>query len=181
MITHTKFPISFELEKLSSDGREECFNLSTEFLKELEGRFQVLSLDFFKGEFLIVPIKKSFRLSVTYKAAVSQACVVTATPVVDEIEESFDVRIEFAVEPENLGMDEETLMNEEDTEYVPDGVVDVGDIISQYLATALNPFPRIEGAEFSGVGAKGLHVLSEAEDKETRNPFAVLKKLKDKG
>ena len=181
MITHTKLPISFDLDKLSLEGRVENFDFNTETLKLLADRFQIVAIENFKGQFQITPTQKHFMLVVTYQAKVFQACVVTDEAVEDDISESFDVRLEPSAEPDDLPMDEETMMNEEDTEYVPERTVDVGDLMAQYLATALNPFPRKGGAEFEQKAGKGAHVLSEEEDKETRNPFSVLKKLQDKG
>ncbi len=181
MINHTKLPNSFDLDKLPLEGRVENFDFKNDILKLLADRFQILSIESLEGQFHLIPVEKHYVLTISYKASVTQAGVITGEGVIEGVEEKFDVRLEPSEEPENLPMDEETLMEEEDTEYVPDRMVDVGDIISQYLATALNPFPRKEGAELDKVEGKGLHLLTEEDDRETRNPFSVLKKLKDKG
>ena len=54
-----------------------------------------------------------------------------------------------------------------------DGKIDVGEVVAQFLAVAMNPYPRKDGAKVADV------VKSEDEE-ERPNPFAKLAGLKDK-
>jgi uncharacterized metal-binding protein YceD (DUF177 family) len=74
-------------------------------------------------------------------ATVTQSCIVTLEPVEAAIDEEIAVRLlseDEAQVQEELDIDAE----EDDIEIVEGGVVDVGDLCVQYLALALDPYPR---------------------------------------
>lgn len=107
-------------------------------------------------------------------AAVTQECIVTGDPVDAEIDEQIHVRLVTEEEAERraeLDID----ADEDDLETAEAGIVDLGDISVQYLALALDPYPRAPGAAAPDLPE------DDADDHSTAsNPFAVLKKLKDK-
>jgi len=102
-------------------------------------------------------------------ADVTQSCVVTLEPVEDHIETSFSVTLmpETAVKH---AREVEIDLEDEDFELVEGDTADLGDLAVQYLALELNPYPRAPGAE----------TLQEPEETPRRNPFEVLRQLKDK-
>ncbi len=107
-------------------------------------------------------------------AAVTQECIVSGDPVEAAVDEQIHVRLMTEDEAEaraELDLD----VDEEDVETAEAGIADLGDISVQYLAIALDPYPRAPGAE-----APVLPEDDDAEDNIPSNPFAILKKLKDK-
>lgn len=109
------------------------------------------------------------------KAALTQTCVVSLEPV----GASVDVPVEMEFWPAPLVEDLEQKAEEpgqagllEWPEAIADGMIDLGPVVYETLATALDPYPKKEGASFQwSQGAP------EAEARES-GPFAALKQLK---
>ncbi len=107
-------------------------------------------------------------------ALVTQECIVSGDPVDAAIDEELSVRLLTEDEAEaRTELDIEA--DEDDIEVAAAGIIDLGDICVQYLALALDPYPRAPGAADVVLPQEGADDVSTAE-----NPFAVLKKLKDK-
>lgn len=122
----------------------------------------------------------AYRLSGRLSAKLVQACVVTLEPVAARIAE--DVRVEFrpdeqtrrrAVdvldEPMDLSADFE---RDEDIEPITGGRMEIGRIVFETLASALDLYPRKEGAVLDWKEPSG--------DPVKVSPFAALAKLKGK-
>jgi uncharacterized metal-binding protein YceD (DUF177 family) len=109
------------------------------------------------------------------KAELVQACVVTLEPVPDSIAEEFTLLFSRQA-PKPKPAQEVVIDNGEDPPEVLNGdVLDLGEVIVEQLALAVNPYPRAPGAEFKPV------VVGEVEAPiATVSPFAALAKLKTK-
>ncbi|OYV36653.1 MAG: hypothetical protein B7Z80_15005 [Rhodospirillales bacterium 20-64-7] len=95
------------------------------------------------------------------RARVTQTCVVTLEDFEASIEEHFQVR--FVPE----GRESEELNLDADDEIPFAGnQVDIGEAASEQLGLALDPYPRLPGAE-----------LPEPEEEPEENPFAALRRL----
>lgn len=108
----------------------------------------------------------------TINAHVVQACCVTLAPVVETIEESFrDVltTLESALKPE----DETDGDPNQPVELIQNDQIDLGDIIAQWLALSLNPYPRSDAPVFN-------HMEQKEESAGKYNPFAVLADIKER-
>jgi len=106
-------------------------------------------------------------------ASVEQICVITGDPVRARLDEPFDIL--FTPEPEVAAPDEEIELGPKDCDVVfyEGGAIDLGSAIADTLALALDPYPRIAGAD-SALNEAG--VMTE----EQASPFAVLAKLRNK-
>lgn len=95
-------------------------------------------------------------------AEVIQACVVTLEPVTQEVSAPLSLRLLPAgMEPLDTPADEA-----DDIESV-NGSVDLGEVVAEELALALDPYPRAPGAELPPEATEGAD-----------NPFAALAALK---
>ncbi|MGH6734467.1 MAG: YceD family protein [Methyloceanibacter sp.] len=110
------------------------------------------------------------------KANVTQTCVVSLDP----IEASIDVPVAVEFWPAPLIADLESRVEDprqsgllDWPEAIVDGTLDLGPVIYETLATALDPYPKREGASFEW-SQGGV----EPEDGES-GPFAALKQLKE--
>lgn len=123
----------------------------------------------------------------TLSADVVQECVVTGKPVEEHVEDEFEG---WYTDPESAisfskarkereakkGPSEQPIMEEaEDPEAIINGQIDLGDLVTQYLSLALNPYPHAPGVKFE-VGDD-----QEAQGrKRMDNPFEGLKEWKAK-
>jgi len=111
-----------------------------------------------------------------FEAEVVQACVVTLEPVPARLSESFAVA--FGTEPAGgagavvIGVDDE-----DPPEELIEGRIDLGEIVAQQLAVALDPYPHAPGAgEKVEVPEQG----ESAAEKKTASPFAALARLRER-
>lgn len=145
------------------------FSASESERAALAARFGIASVDALRVDYTISEddTPGTARLDGRLHADVTQLCTVTLAPVAQSLDEAFSVvLVDGPSEPED-----------EDFEFLSDGTVDVGEVAAQYLAVALDPYPRAAGGEFENSEDTGGHLLSEAEAKARSSPFAVLKKL----
>lgn len=115
-----------------------------------------------------------FRVQGVWEAAVRQACVVTLEPVADSLKGSFEASFEAfdGSRPAPQGADVEIDPEAADpAEALPAEGIDLGELVVQELAVALNPYPRAPGAEIPAE-----YRPPEVEDEN--GPFAALKVLK---
>lgn len=115
-------------------------------------------------------------LSGRLTAEATQTCVVTLEPV----PASIDVPVEVEFWPERLIADLEKKAEDPShsgvidwPEAVTDDTIDLGPVVYESFATALDPYPKKEGASFEW--------SQDDKDQEARetSPFAALKQLKD--
>jgi len=113
-------------------------------------------------------------------AEVEQSCSVTLDPLKSVIASRFSVRYTSAQSDDAsdaaLGDDPDFLG--EDIEPLPGDTIDIGEVTTQYLALELEPYPRAPGVD---AAADGPESAEEENTPQRPNPFAVLKKLKDRG
>lgn len=108
------------------------------------------------------------------EGTVTQVCVVTVDPFDVDIAE--DINLTFLPE-EEMPSEEEIGSEFESDLDAPDllenGVVDLGAVISEFLALSLDPYPRKPGAEFSSAEESKADTASD----NTYRPFAGLESL----
>lgn len=180
-----EFSRTVEAANLPSGGREISVKADSNELAALTRRFGLLALTQLQGAVRLTPFGgkngegRGIEVSGRFEAQVQQPCVVTLDPVDAALVETFTVRyVPEEVLSENLGPDGELVIedaNEESLEplegALEDGKVDIGEMVAQHLALALDPYPRKSGA--------GLVADDDAQAQEKReNPFAALAKLK---
>lgn len=128
------------------------------------------------------------RIDGTIKADIVQECVVTLEPIESHIEESFqawytdpDQAISFNKARQQREMQKQhgevpILEESDDPEPIIDGVIDVGDVVTQFLSLSIDPYAHKEGVRYE--------VGDDEERPETspirKNPFEKLKEWKDK-
>ena len=112
----------------------------------------------------------------TLAASVTQICVVSLEPVASTLE--VPVEIEFwpmhLIEDRALTVDEAASHGTLDwPEPIVDNKIDLGPVIYETLATALDPYPKREGVSFQWSDGP-----AEAGPEPEESPFAELKRLK---
>lgn len=101
-----------------------------------------------------------------------QICVVTLEPFANPVEDRFEIT--FTTEPgpatAEIDIDPERL---DEPEPLEGSVLDLGELVVQFLSLALDPHPRKPGAT--------LDHRADAPAETTENPFAALERLKRRG
>jgi uncharacterized metal-binding protein YceD (DUF177 family) len=106
-------------------------------------------------------------------ARLTQRCVVTLDPIAARLKEDFEVAFWPAGSLPDVGEDEVEALSLPEIEPIQNGVIEVGRVLYDILAAALDPYPRKDDARFDWEEDDGGDVAE--------NPFAALKKLKGEG
>lgn len=191
---HTKMPTPewsypIESEEIDEKGQKFQINADNASKEDLARRLNLLALNDLSAKLIATrQNKRVIYVSCHFNAEVVQKCVVTLQPVTDHISEEFeawfadpDQVVSFARARHERDKARETqerpmLEEQEDPEPIIDGKIDLGELVTQYLSLAINPYPhspealaKKEREENSGL----------ASDQERINPFAALKSLKE--
>jgi uncharacterized metal-binding protein YceD (DUF177 family) len=176
MTTQPEFSRLIAIDGIIPDKpRLERVEASVEECAALAKRFDLKSLSGLKAKLTILRVSDGniIRIEGDIEAEVVQTCVVSLQGVSSEINGHFDT---YFTEDGKEGFDEAEQLSVEVDDEVPDmvingGMLDLGELTSQYLSLELDPYPRAPGvslaAQLSEIGA------------DTKNrPFQILKKLK---
>lgn len=115
------------------------------------------------------------RLLVSIRAEVTQTCVVTLEPVVNRIEEQVDIL--FEPERGGSGTIDVAFDPAADREPLSGDSLDVGEIVAEEMALALDPYPRKPGVGLE-TGPGG--APAEAGEDPPGSPFEALAALRRK-
>ena len=94
------------------------------------------------------------RVDAKLAAVVVQSCVITLEPVPATVEESFTQEFVYATSASDgvaNGKREVWVEPGDEPEVLTDDRLDVGELVTQILSLALDPYPRKQGASFVGV------------------------------
>jgi uncharacterized metal-binding protein YceD (DUF177 family) len=121
---------------------------------------------------------RELRLVVTFCADVVQLCVITLEPVAVSLSERFEV----LCAPPSEGVEEGEVVIDVEADDPPEPLdedrIDIGEMVAQHLAMAIEPYPRAPGAVMGDVQTGE----SDSGDGEPPvRPFAVLARLKQGG
>ncbi len=107
-------------------------------------------------------------------AELVQTCVVTLEPVPAEVHESFRWTFGDAVLEPLLSEIDVDFEDSDPPEPIEDGMIDLGEIVTEELSLGLDPYPRRSGAELP----KEYKPSPDEPVEERRNPFQDLDKLR---
>jgi uncharacterized metal-binding protein YceD (DUF177 family) len=168
----TEFSRQVRVDTLGSAPRPLSIGADEGERAALADRFGLAGIAHLSAEAELSRHGEAVRASGTLRADVTQSCVATGEPVPAAIEEPF--AIEFRPHPAGGGNEDEIELSEGELDVVfYDGAaVDLGEAVAETLSLALDPYPRVPGAEQA---LREAGVKSEAEAK----PAGALAGLKD--
>ena len=173
-MTDVEFSRKIAVDTLRASERAFVFEAEEGELRALAGRFGILAIERFHVRARVKLLSGALvRVNGDLAADVVQACVVTLVPVASHVEDCFTTTFatDRPADPREVVVD---LDAEDPPEPITGGAIDVGDLAAEYLALALNPFPRAPGVVFDGWAAP------VPRPESAPNPFAVLASLKKK-
>ncbi len=157
--------------------------------KNLVRRLGVLSFETLKADLILQREQGGMVVHVTghVRATLKQSCVVTLDPVNAKVDEDFEA---WFADPDQAialakvkhdqqikaGGETPILEEYEDPEPIIDGKIDLGELVTQHLSLAINPYPHAEGVRYE-YGDDEPQKVPEA---FKNNPFAALKDWKAK-
>lgn len=166
----------FDLRRLGEEAVVERIAASAEERTDIAAFLGILAIDRLESELSIERWSAGgIKIEGRLVAAAEQACVVTLEPVPEAIDESFRLtflpRSARIADPRNVAEAEVIVkFDEEDPPDELEGpVLDLGPILVEQLALALDPYPRSEGAKLPDIDDSG---------DEKPSPFAALSRLR---
>ena len=164
---------SIETGSIPASGKDIEIEATERERKAIAKRMGIISLESLKGKIILSYNRKDHTVEAEgrFAAKLTQECVVTLEPVPTEIKrgEIFALFAPAAVVAK-LGAGSEEPDDELPEPINKDGTIDVGELMLQHLALAIDPYPRKPGAVFK---PPKLAPVAKV------HPFAKLKKLKD--
>lgn len=112
-------------------------------------------------------------ISGTLRAEIQPVCVVSLEPFPQHVDEPVSIRFapEGLIERMIRRAEEDEIEDFEPPDAILDGQIDFGSVVVEFLALALDPYPRKPGAVFAGGDPEPVR----------ESPFAALQALKLKG
>ena len=170
-----------ETAQISPEGIQLHLTASPDECRALAERFRILAVLRLESQVQVRAdpvLPGCFVVKGRVEAEVEQACVVSLEPVRQRIAESFTRSFAPAVEARNEGAggeDEAEWLDPgaaDPPDPLEDGRIDVGAVVAEELALALDPYPRRPGADLPP------EYRPEPEQTAKVSPFAVLAGLK---
>lgn len=172
-----EFSRPFNLRELGERPLQRSLEAGPEERAALAERFGLIGLERLSAELTLRRLRGGgvVRVAGRLAAAATQRCVVTLGPVPATLEQGFelDFRPFGGREEVEVVLDPEV----EEPEPLEGDRLDLGELVAQQFALALDPYPRAPDAKLvqSNWGA------SDEEEVPSDNPFAALASLKDRG
>lgn len=139
----TEFSRIYDLSLSSVFIGSQSITASEEECRDLAVRFRILDIEHLSADFHLFHDTEDhcFRVKGTINAKLTQASVVSLTPVKEIIQSPLHIkiRIDGKSDDDNEG-DEGT----EDIEYIQSTKVDIGEIVAQYLSLSMEPYPKTD-------------------------------------
>lgn len=168
------------VETIKPRGSHVTVSAAGEVLARIAALLGLASLEALEACYELARNGERVKLAGEIAAELHQTCIVTLDPF--PVSLKVPVKLDFVPEAEALAaaereqrrddkgeIDLEILLNEDDPpEPIVDGMIDLGAITVEFLALALDPYPRKPGASFD----------AELGTSREESPFAVLAKLK---
>jgi len=177
MESQSEFSNVLNVESLGETAKRIHLDADEAACSALAARFDLASVESLAGDLIVERVKGGdlIRVSGRMTASITQSCVVTGASVPAEIEESVDERFG---PPRGTEVEVEVTIDVEDPpEPIIESGIDLGEIISQYLGVAIEPYPKAPGAEIPQ-----RYQAEKDEVLETpKNPFEILATLKRGG
>ena len=151
-------PFSYQVKvgHISANPVEVHVEADTSELKALAETWNVVSVDDLSADLQIARWKRDgVRIKGRVQAKIVQSCVVTLEPVESAIDESF-----------------EQIFVPEGSKLARQAGNDAGEVVAEFAALAIDPYPRKEGIEFDG------HIEDSGEGDKKPSAFAALKDWK---
>lgn len=167
------FEAIIRLDRLPANGRDVKVSLDEPTRALLAEAMRLTAIELFDATLTVVPLRGGIRAQGRLRARIIQPSVVTFASVSQDIDETVD-RVFLPEDTDHKPTPgSEVFVDLEDDDF-PDHIdgpeVDLSALLTETLALAIDPYPRLPGESLDALGIKsGI---------EETGPFAALAKLK---
>ena len=176
-----EFSRPVEIDKIGKDGLTEDIVAGPEELAALAERMKLPAIRELKAHLELAPWKKGrIRVRGHFTAVVDQECVRTLDIFTSEVGESVDriyIKPEFVTAGEMKESPDFDAEAPEAPDVIVDEVIDIGELVAESLALALDPWPKKPGTTYVDYHS-GEDGDAEEENDGRESPFAALEKLR---
>lgn len=164
-----------EMSRVIETGKINASHPTTKSFKATEDeclalakRFGIISVQSFEGQVHMIYLKgkRGFEVSGCFTAVVTQECQRSFQPLEQKISEEFKELL--LTHKEDMPSVEEELEQDDVIELLEGDDIDYGEIVTQWFALALDPYPRDTGDPLEHI----------EHDPSKNNPFSALKSVK---
>jgi len=179
----------FDIDDLGKEGREELtISASEEECEDIARRVDVKEIKDVQADLVIKRTSGTYHVTGKFTATVTQECVVTLDPIETNLSEEVEgwfadkeTTVSFAAaKREREGAkshgEVEILEESDDPEAMIEGIIDLGELVTQHISLAVPPYPHKEGVEFDVTDDK--FDINENSPLK-KNPFEALKDWKE--
>ena len=151
-IVEAPLPIEFsrtiEISKIPDVPEHLHWKATPEECSALQARLMLRGLKDFVVDYDMKRMhdRRIFQVTGTVQAHVVQECVVTLEDAPDDVKDTFIVYLR-PYKPHDKEPEEISLEDEDVIEYKPTDKIDLGEIATQYLSLALDPYPHAPNVE----------------------------------
>lgn len=149
--------------------REENIEASPQECAALAERLGLRELSFLKANLTIRRVfgGKTVRVAGEYAAEMVQSCVVTLRDVPSSLSNTFETFFSEDAPADDAEIDFSDADDESTAEQIVGGMIDLGEIVAQYLSLDIDPYPRAPGVSLAAqMSENGVEVKG--------NPFQAL-------
>lgn len=168
------------VESVGDSGRSLMLEADADELEAVKRRLGIDGLSSLRANALLRRTGKDrLRVDIDFSADVLQSCVVTLEPVALRVSDAATVCFQMG----GKQIDEPEVLDPgapDPPEPLVGGRIDVGELVVQHLALAIDPYPRKDGAELSAVLPADGQEVETVEQLTTSEVFAGLAKLKQR-
>jgi uncharacterized metal-binding protein YceD (DUF177 family) len=181
----SEFPRPYALNALRERTVRVTVTATPSECAALAQRLGVLAIDRLEAKLALQRVRagRAVRVEGRIAASLQQACVVSLQPVAQKVADKFSV---LFVPPEDLApipvdaegdIDVAAIAAEDELEEaLPDGPLDLGELVAQEFAVLIDPYPRAQGAQFQPQWGEAAPAAAPASSPEGKiKPFADLK------
>ena len=187
IVEKVEFSRLLGLEKIKTQGMDVDISATPQECQALARRFGLVAINKLEAK---LDLRRhdhaggpEYTVEGDFSAAVVQPCAITLEPIETCVASRLAVRY---MSPQALGEFEEQQgqdlslgLEEEDIEVLPEGALDLGELVAQYLAISLESYPRKPGIDLGAFGIEPDDEKGAQPKQGEANPFAVLKKIYD--
>jgi uncharacterized metal-binding protein YceD (DUF177 family) len=149
MTVEVAFSRPVKVETLPRDGLAQTITATAAERAALAALNDLVEIKELRAEFIVNRSGRGVQVEGTVHAEVTQTCVVTLEPFPVTIDEEVDVRFAHASERRPRSDADTVALDAIDPpDPIVDGRIDLGALAAEFLALALDPYPRKPGAEF---------------------------------